>query len=91
MSASSTVENYLKAIYTGSVGPGGDRRVLPMGHLATALGVTPGTATTMVKPNSWKNLPMMPPMKPIGMNTATMDSVVASTAKPISCVPSMAA
>jgi DtxR family Mn-dependent transcriptional regulator len=49
MSASSTVENYLKAIYTGSVGPGGDRRLLPMGHLATALGVTPGTATTMVK------------------------------------------
>ena len=46
------------------------------------------TAATMVMPNSWKNLPMMPSMKPIGKNTATMDSVVASTAKPISCVPS---
>ena len=34
---------------------------------------------------------MMPPMKPMGRNTATMDSVVASTARPISCVPSMAA
>ena len=45
----------------------------------------------MVRPNSWKNLPMMPCMKPIGRNTATMDSVVASTARPISCVPSMAA
>ncbi|MDT4836824.1 hypothetical protein FQZ97_705380 [compost metagenome] len=49
------------------------------------------TAATMVMPNSWKNLPMMPPMKPMGRNTATMDSVVASTARPISCVPSMAA
>ena len=49
------------------------------------------TAATMVRPNSWKNLPMMPPMKPMGKNTATMDSVVASTASPISWVPSMAA
>ena len=46
------------------------------------------TAATMVMPNSWKNLPMMPPMKPIGRNTATMEKVVASTARPISCVPS---
>ena len=46
------------------------------------------TAAAMVRPNSWKNLPMMPPMKPIGMNTATIDSVVASTARPISWVPS---
>ncbi len=49
------------------------------------------TAATMVMPNSWKNLPMTPPMKPMGRNTATMDRVVASTARPISCVPSMAA
>jgi len=49
------------------------------------------TAATMVTPNSWKNLPMIPPMKPIGRNTATIDSVVASTASPISPVPSMAA
>ena len=49
------------------------------------------TAATMVTPNSWKNLPMMPPMKPIGRNTATMENVVASTARPISCVPSIAA
>ena len=48
MLPSSTVENYLKAIYLGtSQRPDGDR--LPMGHLATALGVVPGTATTMVK------------------------------------------
>ena len=49
------------------------------------------TAATMVKPNSWKNLPTMPPMNPMGKNTATIDSVVANTAKPISCVPSSAA
>ena len=50
MLPSSTVENYLKTIYLGSVGPHGQEvRLLPMGQLAAALGVTPGTATTMVK------------------------------------------
>ncbi len=50
MLPSSTVENYLKTIYLGSVGTHGqESRLLPMGQLATALHVTPGTATTMVK------------------------------------------
>src|SRR2546423_6159348 len=50
MLPSSTVENYLKTIYLGSTGaPGAEPRLLPMGQLAAALGVTPGTATTMVK------------------------------------------
>ena len=49
MLASSTVENYLKAIYSGVNGLRPGVRLLPMGHLATSLGVTPGTATTMVK------------------------------------------
>src|SRR4249920_2917198 len=50
MLASSTVENYLKTIYLGSTGvPGSEPRLLPMGRLAAAVGVTPGTATTMVK------------------------------------------
>ncbi|MNR15757.1 hypothetical protein D3C85_1323130 [compost metagenome] len=49
------------------------------------------TATVTARPNWWKNLPMMPPMKPTGRNTATMVSVVASTARPISLVPSSAA
>jgi DtxR family transcriptional regulator, Mn-dependent transcriptional regulator len=49
MLPSSTVENYLKAIFQGqSALPGADRLV-PMGSVASALGVTPGTATTMVK------------------------------------------
>ena len=44
---SSTVEDYLKHLYAEQHDAG--RRLLPMGKLAQALGVTPGTATTMVK------------------------------------------
>jgi DtxR family transcriptional regulator, Mn-dependent transcriptional regulator len=49
MLPSSTVENYLKAIYLGAGSLTPPERLLPMGQLATALGVAPGTATTMVK------------------------------------------
>jgi DtxR family Mn-dependent transcriptional regulator len=49
MLPSSTVENYLKAIYQGSGALSPPHRLLPMGQLAAALGVVPGTATTMVK------------------------------------------
>lgn len=49
MAATSTVENYLKAIYQGVGALPPDQRLLPMGQLAAALGVTPGTATAMVK------------------------------------------
>ena len=49
MLPSSTVENYIKAIYQGQVALPADARLVPMGHVAAALGVTPGTATTMVK------------------------------------------
>jgi DtxR family Mn-dependent transcriptional regulator len=49
MLASSTVENYLKAIYAGVGSLGNGQRLLPMGQLASAVGVAPGTATTMVK------------------------------------------
>jgi DtxR family Mn-dependent transcriptional regulator len=48
MLASQTVENYLKAIYMSQGAPD-DTRLVPMGQLAAALGVVPGTATTMVK------------------------------------------
>jgi DtxR family transcriptional regulator, Mn-dependent transcriptional regulator len=49
MAPSSTVENYLKAVHLGvsELAPG--TRLLPMGQLASSLGVAPGTATTMVK------------------------------------------
>src|SRR6058998_3516375 len=49
MLPSSTVENYLKAIYQGQASLAHDARLVSMGHVAAALGVTPGTATTMVK------------------------------------------
>jgi DtxR family Mn-dependent transcriptional regulator len=49
MLASSTVENYLKAIFHGESQLTEGQRLLPMGQLASALGVAPGTATTMVK------------------------------------------
>jgi DtxR family transcriptional regulator, Mn-dependent transcriptional regulator len=49
MLPSSTVENYLKAIYLGGSALTAPQRLLPMGQLASALGVAPGTATTMVK------------------------------------------
>ena len=46
---SSTVENYLKAIYQAEMAEEDDTRLVPMGRLASALHVVPGTATTMVK------------------------------------------
>src|SRR6188768_1533831 len=52
MGPTSTVENYLKAIHAGQsrlVRADGDRDLVPMGQLSTALGVVPGTATAMVK------------------------------------------
>jgi DtxR family transcriptional regulator, Mn-dependent transcriptional regulator len=49
MFPSSTVENYLKAIFQGQSSLGRDQRLVPMGQVASTLGVTPGTATTMVK------------------------------------------
>lgn len=49
MLPSSTVENYLKAIHQGQSSLPKGQRLLPMGHVASALSVTPGTATTMIK------------------------------------------
>lgn len=49
MLPSSTVENYLKAIYVGETHLVGGQKLVPMGQLASALGIAPGTATTMVK------------------------------------------
>ncbi len=49
MLPSSTVENYLKAIYVGEMHLADGQTLVPMGQLAGALGIAPGTATTMVK------------------------------------------
>lgn len=43
--ATPTVEDYVKAIYLAAEGPD----LVPMGQVARALAVTPGTATVMVK------------------------------------------
>lgn len=44
---SSTVENYLKQLYLEQ--QQSDERLVPMGRLASVMGVVPGTATSMVK------------------------------------------
>ena len=49
MLTSHTVENYLKAIFQAQVALLPSEQLVPMGQLASALGVVPGTATTMVK------------------------------------------
>lgn len=49
MPQSSTVENYLKAIYQAEISRDNRAELVPMGQLSGALGVVPGTATTMVK------------------------------------------
>ena len=48
-------------------------------------------ANAIVMPKLFMNRPTMPPMKATGTKMATSDSVVASTARPISRVASMAA
>lgn len=49
MLPSATVENYLKAIHQEHARLPAEARLVSMGHVAAALGVTPGTATAMVK------------------------------------------
>jgi DtxR family Mn-dependent transcriptional regulator len=49
MLPSQTVENYLKAILQAQSGLKSPQALVPMGQLASSLGVVPGTATTMVK------------------------------------------
>ncbi len=49
MLPSSTVENYLKVIYLQQVTLADPETLVPMGQVASAMGVTPGSATTMVK------------------------------------------
>src|SRR5919106_6885103 len=69
MLPSSTVENYLKAIYLGGAQEH-SQRLLPMGHLAAALGVTPGTATTMVKALAESGLVQYEPYSGVRLSAA---------------------
>src|SRR6188768_719002 len=49
MLPSQTVENYLKTIFLAQTADPGSDDLVPMGQIAGALGVVPGTATTMMK------------------------------------------
>jgi DtxR family Mn-dependent transcriptional regulator len=49
MLPSQTVENYLKTIFLAQASRSTPDDLVPMGQIASALGVVPGTATTMVK------------------------------------------
>src|SRR5207237_10135610 len=70
MLPSSTVENYLKAIYHGQASLPSGERLVPMGHVAGALGVTPGTATTMVKALSDSGLAEYEPYSGVRLTAA---------------------
>ena len=48
-------------------------------------------ATVSVMANSWNSLPSMPPMKVMGMNTATSEMLIDITVKPICRAPFNAA
>jgi DtxR family transcriptional regulator, Mn-dependent transcriptional regulator len=49
MLPSQTVENYLKTIFLAQAAHPSSNELVPMGQIAIALGVVPGTATTMIK------------------------------------------
>jgi DtxR family transcriptional regulator, Mn-dependent transcriptional regulator len=49
MLPSQTVENYLKTIFLAQTADPATDELVPMGQIAGALGVVPGTATTMMK------------------------------------------
>jgi DtxR family Mn-dependent transcriptional regulator len=67
---SSTVENYLKAIYAGVASLDPPQRLLPMGQLASALDVAPGTATTMVKTLAESGLVRYEPYSGVALTAA---------------------
>ncbi len=70
MLPSSTVENYLKAIYQGQLALRPGARLVPMGQVAAALGVTPGTATTMIKALAESGLAEYEPYIGVRLTTA---------------------
>jgi DtxR family Mn-dependent transcriptional regulator len=70
MLPSSTVENYLKAIYVGETHLVGGQKLVPMGQLAGALGIAPGTATTMVKALAESGLVVYEPYNGVRLTSA---------------------
>src|SRR5712692_1007690 len=70
MLPSSTVENYLKAIYQGQSALTSSERLVPMGQVAAAVGVTPGSATTMVKALAESGLAVYEPYSGVRLTPA---------------------
>jgi DtxR family transcriptional regulator, Mn-dependent transcriptional regulator len=70
MLPSHTVENYLKAIFQAQTALSSPDELVPMGQLATALGVVPGTATTMVKALSESGLVRYEPYSGVRLTKA---------------------
>src|SRR5436190_1979028 len=70
MLPSSPVENYLKAIYLGHAALAGHKHLVSMGHVANALAVTPGTATTMIKALSESGLAEYEPYSGVRLTAA---------------------
>lgn len=70
MLPSSTVENYLKAIYVGESHLAAGAKLVPMGQLASALGIAPGTATTMVKALAESGLAIYEPYNGVRLTAA---------------------
>ena len=68
MLPSQTVENYLKTIYLAQVADTDE--LVPMGQLASSLGVVPGTATTMVKALAESGLVRYEPYAGVRLNKA---------------------
>ncbi len=66
---SSTVENYLKAIWSLQQGVE-DGQLVPVGQIADKLYVTPGTATTMMQQLFKKELIRYTPRKGVALNEA---------------------
>ena len=77
MLPSSTVENYLKAIYHAQTRLDGDRDLVPMGQLSAALGVAPGTATSMVKTLADADLVVYEPYSGVRLSPAGTKLAVA--------------
>ena len=78
MLPSQTVENYLKTIYLAQSSASGEAPLVPMGQLAAALSVVPGTATTMMKALSESGLVHYEPymgvrLTPAGEKLATFN------------------
>ena len=70
MLPSHTVENYLKAIFQAQTALPTAESLVPMGQLAAALGVVPGTATTMVKALSESGLVRYEPYAGVRLSPA---------------------